>query len=137
MHWYAHASRVHVDDSRVIPCAAVQVYFVYGFFLLIFLILLIVTSCVAIVATYFLLNSENYHWQWTSFNAAASTAIYVFAYSVHYFHTKTHMDGFFQTMFYFGYTAMFCVALGIMCGAVGYTSAAMFVRRIYRNIKCD
>jgi hypothetical protein len=40
-----------------------QVYYVYGFMLLVFLILLIVTVCVAIVASYFLLNAENYHWQ--------------------------------------------------------------------------
>lgn len=116
--------------------ARAQVYFVYGFFLLIFVILLIVTSCVSIVGTYILLNVENYHWQWTSFNAAASTSLYVFAYAVHYFMNKTHMDGFLQTMFYFGFTSMLCAALGIMCGAVGYIAAAGFVRVIY-NIKID
>ena len=47
------------------------------------------------------------------------------------------MTGFFQTSFYFGYTLMFCLGLGIMCGAVGYLGASSFVRRIYRNIKCD
>ena len=51
------------------------------------------------------------------------------------------MTGFFQklfqTCFYFGYTAMFCLALGIMCGAIGYVGSNSFVRRIYRNIKCD
>lgn len=52
-----------------------QVYYVYGFMLLVFLILVIVTVCVTIVGTYFLLNAENYHWQWTSFTAAASTAL--------------------------------------------------------------
>lgn len=30
-------------------------------------------------------------------------------YSVHYFVVKTKMTGFFQTAFYFGYTAMFCL----------------------------
>lgn len=69
--------------------------------------------------------AENYHWQWTAFQTAASTAFYVFLYSVsglvsafvqprlalsgcsadildcampqiHYFHTKTKMTGFFQ-----------------------------------------
>jgi hypothetical protein len=54
---------------------AAQVYYVYGFMLLVFLILAIVTVCVTIVGTYFLLNAENYHWQWTSFCAAASTAL--------------------------------------------------------------
>ena len=44
-----------------------QVYYVYGFMLLVALILMIVTASVTIVGTYFLLNAENYHWQWTSF----------------------------------------------------------------------
>ena len=52
-------------------------YYVYGFMLLVFIILAIVTVCVTIVGTYFLLNAENYHWQWTSFCAAASTSLCV------------------------------------------------------------
>ncbi|KAM0939992.1 putative nonaspanin (TM9SF), MFS transporter superfamily [Dioscorea sansibarensis] len=114
-----------------------KVYYVYGFMLLVFLILIIVTVCVTIVGTYFLLNAENYHWQWTSFFSAASTALYVFLYSIYYFYLKTKMSGFFQTSFYFGYTLMFCLGLGILCGAVGYLGSTLFVRRIYRNIKCD
>ncbi|CAA2995282.1 transmembrane 9 superfamily member 1 [Olea europaea subsp. europaea] len=114
-----------------------QVYYVYGFMLLVFLILIIVTSCVTVVATYFLLNAENYHWQWTSFLSTASTAVYVYLYSIYYYYSKTKMSGFFQTSFYFGYTLMFCLGLGILCGAVGYLGSNLFVRRIYRNIKCD
>lgn len=114
-----------------------KVYYVYGFMLLVFLILVIVTVCVTIVGTYFLLNAENYHWQWTSFLSAASTSLYVGIYSIHYFFKKTKMTGLFQTSFYFGYTAMFCLGLGIMCGALGYLGSSVFVRRIYRNIKCD
>ncbi|KAK9059597.1 hypothetical protein SSX86_020301 [Deinandra increscens subsp. villosa] len=114
-----------------------KVYYVYGFMLLVFLILIIVTVCVTIVGTYFLLNAENYYWQWTSFFSAASTAIYVYLYSIYYYHVKTKMSGFFQTSFYFGYTAMFCLGLGTLCGAVGYLGSNLFVRRIYRNIKED
>ncbi|XP_042066809.1 transmembrane 9 superfamily member 1 [Salvia splendens] len=114
-----------------------KVYYVYGFMLLVFVILIIVTICVTIVGTYFLLNAENYHWQWTSFFSAASTALYVYLYSIYYYHVKTKMSGFFQTSFYFGYTLMFCLGLGILCGAVGYLGSNLFVRRIYRNIKCD
>ncbi|XP_019180969.1 PREDICTED: transmembrane 9 superfamily member 1-like [Ipomoea nil] len=114
-----------------------KVYYVYGFMLLVFIILIIVTVCVTIVGTYFLLNAENYHWQWTSFFSAASTALYVYLYSIYYYHVKTKMSGFFQTSFYFGYTLMFCLGLGILCGAVGYLGSNLFVRRIYKNIKCD
>ncbi|KAH9751372.1 transmembrane 9 superfamily member 1 [Citrus sinensis] len=112
-----------------------KVYYVYGFMLLVFVILIIVTVCVTIVGTYFLLNAENYHWQWTSFFSAASTAVYVYLYSIYYYYVKTKMSGFFQTSFYFGYTLMFCLGLGILCGAVGYLGSNLFVRRIYRNIK--
>eukprot|EP00639_Heterosigma_akashiwo_P013900 CAMPEP_0206363132 /NCGR_PEP_ID=MMETSP0294-20121207/1405_1 /ASSEMBLY_ACC=CAM_ASM_000327 /TAXON_ID=39354 /ORGANISM="Heterosigma akashiwo, Strain CCMP2393" /LENGTH=521 /DNA_ID=CAMNT_0053808409 /DNA_START=198 /DNA_END=1761 /DNA_ORIENTATION=- len=39
-------------------------YYVYGFMLLVYMILAVVTMCTAVVATYFVLNAENYHWQW-------------------------------------------------------------------------
>ena len=112
-------------------------YYVYGFMFLVFLILTIVTVCVTIVVTYFLLNNEDYRWPWTSFAASSSTALYVFAYSVYYFFMKTKMTGFFQTLFYFSYMSLFCLALGIMTGTVGYTGCSIFVTRIYRNIKSD
>ncbi|KAG5016106.1 hypothetical protein JHK85_022242 [Glycine max] len=102
-----------------------KVYYVYGFMLLVFLILTIVTVCVTIVGTYFLLNAENYHWQWTSFFSAASTAVYVYLYSVYYYYVKTKMSGFFQTSFYFGYTLMFCLGLGILCGRTWRRVTAM------------
>ena len=93
--------------------------------------------CVAIVATYFLVNSEDWRWWWTSFLAGASTSIYVFFYSVYYFFVKTHMHGFLQTAFYFGYTFLFCVALALVCGTTGLVSSKWFVSRIYGNIKID
>jgi len=41
---------------------AYKIYYVFGFMLLVFLILTTVTVCVTIVCTYFLLNSEDYRW---------------------------------------------------------------------------
>ncbi len=89
-------------------------YYVYGFMLLVVLILLIVTASVTIVGTYFLLNSENHQWHWTSFGISSSTALYVALYSLHYFWFKTKMTGLLQTTFYFGYTAMFCAGISLM-----------------------
>ena len=119
LHFFSMAWKLCVHIlviSDAINLRVLQVYYVYGFMLLVFLILIIVTICVTIVGTYFLLNAENYHWQWTSFFSAASTAIYVYLYSVYYYYVKTKMSGFFQTSFYFGYTLMFCLGLGILCG---------------------
>lgn len=116
---------------------AYKIYYVYGFMLLVFVILAIVTMCVTIVCTYFLLNAEDYRWQWTSFLAGASTAGYVYIYSFYYFFFKTKMYGLFQTVFYFGYMALFSLALGILCGMFGYLGTSAFVRKIYSTVKID
>ncbi|RWS09662.1 Transmembrane 9 superfamily member 3-like protein [Dinothrombium tinctorium] len=116
---------------------AYKIYYVYGFMLLVFLILTTVTVCVTIVCTYFLLNAEDYRWQWTSFMAGASTAGYVYLYSFYYFFFKTKMYGLFQTTFYFGHMALFCIALGIMCGTFGYLGTSAFVKKIYSTVKID
>lgn len=114
-----------------------KVYYVYGFFLLVFGILLLVSALASAVATYFLLNAEDHRWHWTAFGAGASTGLYVFFYAIHYFFAKTRMTGLFQTAFYFGYTLMFCLGLALVCGSAGHAGANAFVRRIYRNVKCD
>lgn len=114
-----------------------KVYYVYGFFLLVFVILLLVSALASAVATYFLLNAEDHRWHWTAFGAGASTGLYVFAYAIHYFVAKTKMTGLFQTAFYFGYTAMVCLGLALVCGSAGHAGATAFVHRIYRNVKCD
>lgn len=45
---------------------AYKIYYVYGFMLLVFAILAVVTVCVTIVCTYFLLNAEDYRWSVSS-----------------------------------------------------------------------
>lgn len=112
-------------------------YYVYGFMLLVYFILVMVTICTTIVAIYFVLNSENYHWQWISFMSAGSTAGYVFLYAVYYFFYKTQMTGFLQVAFYFGYMFLFCFSLFLMCGTIGVFGTGIFVRKIYGNVKID
>ena len=91
-------------------------YYVYGFMLLVYFILATVTVCVTIVTTYFLLNAEDWRWQWIAFLSAGSTAGYVWLYSVYYFFARTSMTGYLQTAFYFGYMGIFCFGLWLLCG---------------------
>ena len=112
-------------------------YYVYEFMMLVFIILMIVSMCTTIVATYFVLNAENYHWQWISFLASGSTAFYVLMYSVYYFFWKTKMNGFLQSCFYFGYMGLFSLIFFVLCGTIGHAGSSAFVKRIYRNIKSD
>ena len=108
-------------------------YYVYGFMLLVFVILTIVTACVTIVSTYILLNAEDRRWKWVSIFSGGSTALYVFAYATFYFVTKTQMSGMFQTSFYFGYMFLFSLTIFFMCAAIGYVATSVFVKKIYTD----
>ena len=79
---------MRISRCQTLACWHVQVYYVYGFMLLVFVILVIVTVCVTIVGTYFLLNAENYRWQWTAFSSAASTSLCALSLSIS--HTLSH-----------------------------------------------
>lgn len=114
-----------------------KLYYVYGFMLLVFAILLLVTGCVSIVSTYFQLNSEDHRWPWTSFALGGSTSLYVFLYSAYFYAFKTKMTGFFMFSFYFTYTLMMCIGIAIVCGTVSHLAASTFVQRIYRTVKAD
>lgn len=114
--WYCHPLFV-VPVSGLLPFGSIFIemyfiftafwsykfYYVYGFMLLVYAILTLVTICTSIVAVYFVLNAENYHWQWVGFGCAGSTAGYVLLYSVFYLHYKTQMSGLLQIAFYSGY----------------------------------
>ncbi|CAK9302338.1 unnamed protein product, partial [Gordionus sp. m RMFG-2023] len=116
---------------------AYKIYYVYGFMLLVLLILAVVIVCVTIVSTYFLLNAEDYRWQWTSFLTGSSTAGYVYLYAIYYYFFKTKMYGLFQTTFYFFYMFLFCAGLGIMCGSFAFLGTTAFVYKIYSTVKID
>lgn len=112
-------------------------YYVYGFALAGFLLFVLSLICVSIVATYIILNSEDYKWHWVSFISSGSVGIYLYFYSFYYYFFKTKMTGYFQFSFYFGYTGIVSITTFLIAGAIGYTGSYYFVRRIYKNIKFD
>ncbi|CAK8691166.1 unnamed protein product [Clavelina lepadiformis] len=65
-----------------------QFYYLFGFLFLVFIILVIACSQIAIVMVYFQLCAEDYHWWWRSFIVSGGAAIYVFLYALFYFHTQ-------------------------------------------------
>lgn len=114
-----------------------QFYYVFGFLLLVMLILVITCAEVSICMCYFQLISEDYHWQWRSFFNSGCSAFYLFVYSIVYFCTKLHIDNPVSATLYFGYMFLTSVAFFIMTGSIGYISCYYFVRKIYMSIKID
>jgi len=112
-------------------------YYVFGFLLVVYLILTVVVICTTIVSTYFLLNTEDYRWQWSSFLSSASITVYMFLYSIYYFMAKTKMSGTLQVSFYFGYMLMFCFGVGLITGTIGFFASQTFVHKIYTAVHSD
>eukprot|EP01043_Picozoa_sp_COSAG02_P009856 COSAG02_NODE_339_length_24201_cov_45.538462_17_plen_517_part_00 len=112
-------------------------YTVYSILLIVFILLLIVTSFVNIALTYFTLAAEDHHWWWRAVLNGGSTGVYIYAYCFYYWLFKAEMEGFLQASFFFGYMAVVCYAFFIMLGGVGLISSLTFVRYIYSSVHAD
>ncbi|KAF5734602.1 putative phagocytic receptor 1b isoform X1 [Tripterygium wilfordii] len=72
-----------------------------------------------------------------SFLCGGSTGLFVYAYCLYYYYARSDMSGFMQTSFFFGYMACICYGFFLMLGTLGFRAALLFVRHIYRSIKCE
>ncbi len=112
-------------------------YYVFGFLLLVFLILIITCAEITIVMCYFQLCSEDYKWWWRSFLTSGSSAIYMFLYSILYFVTKLDITKFASGLVFFGYMGLICLFFFMLTGTIGFVATLWFVRKIYSSIKVD
>jgi len=114
-----------------------KVYTIYSILFIVFLILLIVTAFITIALTYFQLAVEDHEWWWRSIMCGGSTGMFIYGYCFYYYFARSDMSGFMQTSFFFGYMFMICYGFFLMLGTVGYRASLMFVRHIYKAIKCE
>lgn len=114
-----------------------QLYYVFSFVLVVFLILLVTCAEISIVMTYFQLCAEDYHWWWRSFFTPAASSFYFFLYSVFYFSSRLSITKFISGLLYFGYTAIFTLILFVATGFIGFVASFIFVRKIYTSIPFD
>ncbi|KAJ8479261.1 hypothetical protein OPV22_022988 [Ensete ventricosum] len=112
-------------------------YIIYSILFIVFIILLIVTAFITVALTYFQLASEDHEWWWRSYLCGGSTGLFVYGYCFYYYFARSDMSGFMQTSFFFGYMACICYGFFLMLGMVGFRAALLFVRHIYRSIKCE
>jgi len=93
-----------------------QMYYMFGFLFLVFIILVITCSETTILLCYFHLCAEDYHWWWRSFLTSGFTAFYLFLYCVHYFFTKLDIQDATSTFLYFGYTSIMVFLFFLLSG---------------------
>merc|ERR1719217_790611 len=114
-----------------------QLYYMFGFLVLVLCILLVTCAEVSIALTYFQLTSEDYRWWWRSFFSSGASALYIFLYSMLYFHTRLSIDKFVSTLLYFGYMTLISYTFFLLTGTIGMTATFFFVKAIYSSIKVD
>ncbi|KAL7079130.1 hypothetical protein ACQ4LE_001181 [Meloidogyne hapla] len=114
-----------------------EVFYMFGFLFIVFIILIITCSEATILLAYFHLCAEDYHWWFRSFMTSGFTAIYLFIYCVHYFNSKLTITGVVSTILYFSYTAIFVFLFFLMTGTIGFFATYWFIHKIYSSIKVD
>ncbi|KAG0346877.1 hypothetical protein BG004_000626 [Podila humilis] len=114
-----------------------QYYYMFGFLSLVLIILLVTCIEMTIVIIYFQLCDEDYHWWWRSFFAPASSALYIFVYSLVYFTRQLSIDHFVPGLIYFANSLMICVVYALLTGTTGFISTYWFIRKIYSAVKID
>ena len=114
-----------------------QLYYIFGFILIVFLILIVTCAEISVVMTYFQLCAEDYHWWWRSFLTPAASSFYFFLYSVFYFSSRLTITRFISALLYFGYTLIFTIVFFVATGFIGFVASFMFVRKIYTSIPFD
>lgn len=113
-----------------------QYYYVFGFLLLVYVILAVTCAEITIVLCYFQLCSEDYRWWWRSFLTSGSTAIYVYLYSIAYF-SRLESSMYVTYFVYFGYMSAISLGVFLITGTIGFFASLYFNYQIYASIKVD
>ncbi|KAJ2162085.1 hypothetical protein GGF46_000960 [Coemansia sp. RSA 552] len=115
-------------------------YYEYGFTVLVGLILSLTVCETTIIMVWLSLNSGYHRWWWRSFVYGASSAIYIFAYSIFFYVTRLRagmpgVAGFVPTLTFFVHSLLISAAYALCTGSMGFFAAYFFVRRIYSMVK--
>lgn len=125
-----------------------QIYYMFGFVFLIFLLFTLTVSETTVLLVYMQLCSEvpalalvlvlfqDYRWYWRSFFAAASTALYMLLYCFHYFLRLDIIDVT-SVVLYSAYSCILAFLFALLSGSIGFFSSYVFVHKIYSSVKVD
>lgn len=113
-------------------------YYVFGFLLIVLLLLVIVCAEVSVVLTYMHLCVEDWRWWWKAFFASGSVALYVFLYSINYLvFDLQSLSGPVSAILYLGYSLIMAVAIMLSTGTIGFLMSFYFVHYLFSSVKID
>ncbi|KAJ1332560.1 hypothetical protein BSLG_008862 [Batrachochytrium salamandrivorans] len=71
-----------------------RIYYMFGFLLFVFVILIMTCSLVSVLLCYFQLCAEDYMWSWRSFMTSGASGFYIMLYSIVYAARRLHLVDF-------------------------------------------
>lgn len=114
-----------------------QYYYVFGFTLIVFCLLLISCAEITVLLVYYQLVYENHRWWWFSMLSGGSVSAFFFMYSIVWFQSLESSRMFFTYLLYFGYMFLMSFGLFLITGCVATLTSLWFVRKIFGAIKVD
>ncbi|KAK4415133.1 Transmembrane 9 superfamily member 12 [Sesamum alatum] len=113
-------------------------YYVFGFLLIVFMLLVVVCVEVSVVLTYMHLCFEDWMWWWKAFFASGSVAVYVFLYSINYLiFDLQSLSGPVSATLYLGYSLIMAIAVMLSTGTIGLLASFYFVHYLFSSVKID
>ncbi|XP_073142702.1 transmembrane 9 superfamily member 12 [Henckelia pumila] len=113
-------------------------YYVFGFLLVVMLLLVTVCAEVSVVLTYMHLCVEDWMWWWKAFYASGSVALYVFLYSINYLvFDLQSLSGTVSATLYVGYSLIMAIAIMLSTGTIGFLTSFYFVHYLFSSVKID
>eukprot|EP01118_Nematostelium_gracile_P009977 TRINITY_DN3389_c0_g1_i4.p1 TRINITY_DN3389_c0_g1~~TRINITY_DN3389_c0_g1_i4.p1 ORF type:complete len:602 (+),score=66.89 TRINITY_DN3389_c0_g1_i4:3-1808(+) len=104
--------------------------FTFGWLVIYFLVLLIVSAQVSILATRNQLSKENSIWWWRSFLSAGSSGFWMFLYCIFFLLTKTRIESVVIWIF-LGYSVIISLGFFLLTGTMGFLATFLFVKKFH------
>ncbi|KAE9548073.1 hypothetical protein FO519_008716 [Halicephalobus sp. NKZ332] len=111
-----------------------QIYYMFGFLSLVFVLLVIICSETTVLMTYFYFRSGDYNWWWRSFLTSGLGAAYLFMYCIYYFTSELTITGTISTILYFAYTGIFAFLFFLATGTIGFFATYFFVHKAHASL---
>eukprot|EP01059_Diplonema_ambulator_P032425 TRINITY_DN634_c0_g2_i1.p1 TRINITY_DN634_c0_g2~~TRINITY_DN634_c0_g2_i1.p1 ORF type:complete len:641 (+),score=187.64 TRINITY_DN634_c0_g2_i1:66-1988(+) len=114
-----------------------QVYYVFGFLSLVFVVCVVTVAETVVVYIYYQLVFEDYRWWWKSVLVPSGMGLYYFLYSIHYYNSTLNVKTWLASWMYFAFCFIVAMCITLISGTVGFYSAWIFTRKIYGSIKIE
>mmetsp|Transcript_325 Transcript_325/g.1092 ORF Transcript_325/g.1092 Transcript_325/m.1092 type:complete len:633 (+) Transcript_325:74-1972(+) len=116
-----------------------DIFYMFGFLFIVFIILAITCAEVSVVISYFFLSNEDYHWWWRSFLTPATSGAYVFLYSIIFLNTQHDLKGMHlaSVVMYLAYMFIISASFAFLTGFIGFESSFLFISKMFSSVKID